>query len=127
MKTRRIVLCLAIVASGLCPATAQTALKTTEMKNMTATGNGSVVSIHDPSVIYRNGTYYIWGSHLGVASSRDLITFNPLSANNQTFARPNGTRCGFSTAFNEQAVKQVRNYKGEMVDFPQVDAEAWCS
>ncbi len=127
MKIRRIVLCMAIIAGGLCPATAQTALKPTEMKNMTATAYGSVISIHDPSVVFRNGKYYIWGSHLGVASSNDLVTFTPLAANNQTFARPDGTRCGFATAFNEQAVKQVRNYKGEMVDFPQVDAEAWCS
>lgn len=106
---------------------AQTALTPSDMKSMTTTENGSWVSIHDPSVVYRNGQYYIWGSHLGVASSRDLVTFTGLSAGNQTFAKPNGTRCGFATAFNEQAVKQVKNYQGQQVDFPQVDAEAWCS
>lgn len=106
---------------------AQTQLTVNEMKRVTATSNGSVVSIHDPSVVYHDGMFYIWGSHLGVASSQDLITYKGLSATNQTFAKPNGTRCGFATAFNEQAVKQAKNYKGEMVDFPQVDAEAWCS
>ena len=106
---------------------AQTQLTVNEMKRVTATSNGSVVSIHDPSVVYHDGMFYIWGSHLGVASSQDLVTYTGLRATNQTFAKPNGTRCGFATAFNEQAVKQAKNYKGEMVDFPQVDAEAWCS
>ena len=107
--------------------TAQNPLMVSEMKNLTATSNGSWVSIHDPSVVYRNGSYYIWGSHLGVASSKDLVTFTGLSASNQTFSQPDGTRCDFNTAFNLQAVKQVKNYKGELVDFPQVDGEAWCS
>ncbi len=97
------------------------------MKSLYTTTNGSWVSIHDPSVVYRNGKYYIWGSHLGVASSNDLVTFTGLTANNQTFSRPDGTRCGYATAFNEQVVKQVKNYQGTTVDFPQVDAEAWCS
>ena len=107
--------------------TAQNQLTASEMKTMTTESAGSVVSIHDPSVVHRDGKFYIWGSHLGVASSQDLITYKGLSATNQTFAKPNGTRCGFATAFNEQAVEQAKNYKGEMVDFPQVDAEAWCS
>ena len=106
---------------------AQNSLTISEMKSMTTLSNGSTVSIHDPSVVYRNGTYYIWGSHLGVASSKDLVTFTGLSANNQTFAHPDGTRCDFNTAFNQQAVTKVKNFNGEIVDFPQVDAEAWCS
>ena len=112
---------------GLCTASAQTQLSVTDMKGLYTTEGGSCVSIHDPSVVYRNGMFYIWGSHLGVASSKDLINFTGLGANNQTFAKPDGTRCGFATAFNQQAVSKVKNYKGQMVDFPQVDAEAWCS
>ena len=112
---------------GLCTVSAQTQLSVTDMKGLYTTEGGSCVSIHDPSVVYRNGMFYIWGSHLGVASSKDLINFTGLGANNQTFAKPDGTRCGFATAFNQQAVSKVKNYKGQMVDFPQVDAEAWCS
>lgn len=118
---------LAVALMSSMGAYTQTALTPAEMKTMTTTENGSWVSIHDPSVVYRNGMYYIWGSHLGVASSRDLVTFTGLSTGNQTFAKPDGTRCGFATAFNEQAVKQVKDYQGQQVDFPQVDAEAWCS
>ncbi|AGB41661.1 beta-xylosidase [Halobacteroides halobius DSM 5150] len=33
------------------------------------------VSVHDPSVIKVNGKYYIFGSHLGVAKSEDLINW----------------------------------------------------
>lgn len=127
MKRLTILLSLALTTASLVPTNAQTPLTPTEMKNLTSTEGGSVVSIHDPSVVYHGGMFYIWGSHLGVASSRDLINFNPMWANDQTFAQPDGTLCNFATAFNQQAVKKVKNYKGETVNFPQIDAEAWCS
>ncbi len=123
---RRIML-LTLVLTSLLSVQAQTQLSVNEMRSLYTTAGGSVVSIHDPSVVYRNGTYYIWGSHLGVASSQDLVTYKGLSANNQTFAKPDGTRCDFGTAFNTQAVTKVKNYKGEMVNVPNLDAEAWCS
>ena len=106
---------------------AQTSLTVGQMKQLTTESSGSWVSIHDPSVVYRDGMFYIWGSHLGVASSQDLVTYRGLSASNQTFAKPNGTRCDYNTAFNQQAVTQVKNYQGEMVDVPNLDAEAFCS
>lgn len=112
---------------SVCATSAQTQLSVNDMKSLYTTESGSYVSIHDPSVVYRNGMYYIWGSHLGVASSKDLVNFTSLGANDQTFAKPDGTRCGFATAFNQQAVSKVKNYKGQTVNFPQVDAEAWCS
>ena len=127
MMDRRILFLWVLMAIGLLSVKAQTALTVTDMQSLAATQGGSWVSIHDPSVVYRDGNFYIWGSHLGVASSKDLVNFNALSANSQTFARPDGTRCDFRTAFNQQAVTQVRNYKGELVDFPNVDGEAWCA
>lgn len=128
MKNKQTTLLAAILLSwSFSPAGAQTALTSSEMKTMTTQTNGSVVSIHDPSVVYRDGMFYIWGSHLGVARSNNLINFTGLVANNQTFAKPDGMLCDFNTAFNEQAVKTVVNYKGETVDFPQIDGEAWCS
>lgn len=92
-----------------------------------------MVSIHDPSVVFRNGTYTIWGSHLGVAQSKDLVSWTPMSANNNTFVRlahqgdATGTACNYSTAFNTQQVTTIRNYKGEMVNFPNFDAEAYAA
>ena len=118
---------LALVMSVTVKGQEITALTLSDMRNMTKQVAGSTVSIHDPSVVFRNGTYYIWGSHLGVATSKDLVNYNGLYAGTSTFAKPDGTLCGHTEAFNEQAVKQVKNYKGETVDFPQIDGEAWCS
>lgn len=36
----------------------------------------SEVSVHDPSIIKANDTYYIFGSHLAAASSDDLVHWN---------------------------------------------------
>ena len=128
MRNKRILWVAAALAMGLsCKVQGQTALTVSEMNSLATPAAGSVVSIHDPSVVFRKGTYYIWGSHLGVASSKDLVTYNPLTASSQTFAKPDGTRCDFKTAFNEQVVKQTKDYRGQLVDMPQVDAEAWCS
>ena len=124
-KNKLIAVAVALMISIV--AQAQTALGVSEMQRMTATSAGSWVSIHDPSVVYRNGQYYIWGSHLGLASSKDLMTFTGMAAGNQTFAQPDGTGCDYNTAFNKQAVSKVKNYQGTLVDFPQVDGEAWCS
>lgn len=124
---KRCFIVLALMLIGILSANAQTQLSVSEMRSLYSTSNGSWVSIHDPSVVFRDGSFYIWGSHLGVASSKDLITYTGLRADNNTFAQPNGTRCGYATAFNKQVVTQVKNYKGELVDFPQVDGEAWCS
>ena len=37
--------------------------------------NISRVSVHDPSIIYDNGKYYVFGSHIAVAKSDDLINW----------------------------------------------------
>ena len=92
---------------SLCSASAQTQLSVTDMKALYTTESGSCVSIHDPSVVYRKGMFYIWGSHLGVASSKDLVTFTPLSANSQTFARPDGTRCGRVVASSASSRQRI--------------------
>ena len=91
------------------------------------------MSIHDPSVVCKDGNFYIWGSHLGIASSKDLQTFNSLTAGSNTFRRlteqgsKSSTACTFSDAFNTQQVTQVKNAKGETVPMPNFDAEAYCA
>ena len=39
------------------------------------TANAAGISVHDPSVIKDNGTYYIFGSHITAAKSDDLINW----------------------------------------------------
>lgn len=47
-------------------------------------GGGSVqfanVSVHDPSVIKANDTYYVFGSHLASAKSKDLMSWEQISS-----------------------------------------------
>lgn len=42
------------------------------------------VSVHDPSVIYDNGTYYIFGSHMAWAKSTDLMNWEMFQTNINT-------------------------------------------
>jgi len=39
------------------------------------------VSVHDPSIMRTNGTYYVIGSHLAAAKSEDLIGWQQISSN----------------------------------------------
>lgn len=39
------------------------------------------VSVHDPSVVFADGTYYVFGSHLASAKSDDLMNWTQLSTN----------------------------------------------
>lgn len=41
----------------------------------------SRVSVHDPSVVYDNGTYYIFGSHMAWAKSTDLTNWEAFQMN----------------------------------------------
>lgn len=41
----------------------------------------SRVSVHDPSVVYDNGTYYVFGSHMAWAKSTDLTNWETFSMN----------------------------------------------
>ena len=45
--------------------------------------NISRVSVHDPSIINDNGKYYVFGSHIAVARSDDLINWTALSKDYQ--------------------------------------------
>jgi len=39
----------------------------------------SRASVHDPSIFKDNGNYYVFGSHLGVAKSPDLINWQSMA------------------------------------------------
>lgn len=44
------------------------------------TYNFTNVSVHDPSIVEENGTYYIFGSHLAVAKTTDLMNWTMVDA-----------------------------------------------
>lgn len=110
---------------------AQTQLTVSELTYTTKAG--SVVSIHDPSVVLKDGMFTIWGSHLGAATSNDLVNWKPVWTNDQTFKKlvqqgaSSGSACSYADAFNVQQVSRIRNREGQEVNFPNFDAEAYCS
>ena len=112
-------------------ALAQTPVTTNQLKY--SEGNISTVSIHDPSIVYHNGQYTIWGSHMGVATSKDLQTWSSVRPDNTTFRKlsqqgaTTTTACGYADAFNTQKVTQVKDCNGQLVDFPNFDAEKYCA
>lgn len=129
---RPILTILASAAWGLATE-AQTQLSLSDINNLYTTQMASGVSIHDPSVVLRGGMYTVWGSHLGVAQSRDLQTWTPLSAGSSTFVKltaqgdSQGTACNHREAFNKQQVVRVKNCRGEEVTMPNIDAEAYAN
>ncbi len=125
-----------ILGALLCAASLSaedTQLSASDISTLYQSSYPTTISIHDPSVVLRNGTYYIWGSHLGVARSADLVSWTALSASSSTFIKlsnqgdASGTRCDYNTAFNTQQATQVKNYAGETVTFPNFDAEAYAA
>lgn len=44
----------------------------------------SRVTVHDPSVVYDNGTYYIFGSHMAWAKTKDLMNWEYFKTNVNT-------------------------------------------
>ncbi len=49
----------------------------------------SRVSVHDPSVEYDNGKYYIFGSHLAAAVSEDLASWKYIQSSNKGYSKSN--------------------------------------
>ncbi|MCD8265578.1 MAG: family 43 glycosylhydrolase [Prevotellaceae bacterium] len=129
MKKTLLLLLLLPLATGL---RAQTQIETSELSALYTTTTPTTISIHDPSVVYQDGMFYIWGSHLGVARSQDLVSFTSLTAGSSTFRKlseqgaTSGTACTYASAFNTQQVTQVKGRDGSMVTMPNFDAAAYC-
>ena len=65
----------------------QTADASNEEEEMTEVSY-SRVSVHDPSVVYDNGTQYIFGSHMAWAKSKDLMNWETFTMNiNSDYAK----------------------------------------
>jgi arabinan endo-1,5-alpha-L-arabinosidase len=56
-----------------------------------ANAAGRRVSVHDPSIIKTNGTYYVFGSHIDAAQSGDLMNWDIFS---NGYARTNNVEFG---------------------------------
>lgn len=106
--------------------------------NKTITGR---VPCHDPSIFIDTITsktspvYYIYGSHLGAASTKTADNYQAWtefgsrewdsSANNSLFANLSGTRVNYSAAYNTHAVTKVVDVTGNEVPFGNFNAHEW--
>ena len=104
-------------------------LTTVQLNDLYTTAGGSVYSIHDPSVVFKDGKFTIFGSHMGTATSSDLINW---AGNRENWARVSAqgattsTACARGDAFITQRVKTVKNYKGETVTMKNFNAMNYC-
>ncbi len=59
------------------------ALSDEEVESLTADAGFRRTSVHDPSIVYDNeGTYYVFGSHLGVSKTTDLENWTSIYTDN---------------------------------------------
>ncbi len=56
-----------------------------EIDSLTSDSSFQRTSVHDPSIVYdEQGTYYVFGSHLGVSKSNDLENWTSIYTDNPT-------------------------------------------
>lgn len=142
MKNKHIAL-IALAASLSLPAEAQeTVMSKTDVTNgfVAQTYSGRAVC-HDPSVFMdtitskTTTTYYIYGSHLGRATTTNLsnkTAWNSFGAGeertdatNSLFANVNGTRVNYADAYSTHAVTTVKDKDGNEVQFGNFDVHKW--
>ena len=102
---------------------AQTELTYTEAKTLYVNKTKKEVSIHDPSVVYDQGSgrYYIFGSHRGCAYSTDMQNWTSSSF---TWQQGTNTNAGNDVAFVTPAVTAVKK-GGATVALPAFNAMDW--
>jgi len=69
-------------AVGICANTQEvneTSLQSVEVDQRVDKGNYERVSVHDPSIIKADGVYYVFGSHIAVGKSTDLMNWTSIS------------------------------------------------
>ncbi|MCR5818119.1 MAG: family 43 glycosylhydrolase [Prevotella sp.] len=98
---------------------------TTQAKAMYKDVSKTRVSVHDPSVVYEptSKNYYIFGSHRGVAYTKDMQNWTGAS---HTWKAGSNTDASNSAAFVTPAVKKVMK-GGVEVDLPQFNAMDWAA
>lgn len=89
----------------------------------------SSVSVHDPSVVYNPSDtyYYIVGSHIGVAKSKDLVNWQSVNTGSEHSSFLNKS---YKTAFSSCPTHQVQVKRGSEIvteTLGSFDAGAFCS
>lgn len=107
------------------------ALTDEEISALTANSSFKRTSVHDPSIVYDNaGTYYVFGSHMGVSKSTDLENWTSVYTDNPTggiFAESYNTE--FKSNTNAGTEVNVLDADGNIVTatFGNYDIAEWIS
>lgn len=119
-------LSLILLPMAIC---AQTKLTSSQLQNMQKPKTYSNVAVHDPSVVYNPSDtyYYIVGSHIGVAKSKDLVNWSGVNTGNEhsTFLGKS-----YKTAFASCPTHEVKVKRGSEIvteTLGSFDAGAYCS
>ena len=108
---------------------AQTKLSSSQLQNMQKAKTYGNVSVHDPSVVYNpsDAYYYIVGSHMGVAKSKDLVNWSAVNTGNEHSAFLGKS---YKTAFSSCPTHEVQVKRGSDIvteTLGSFDAGAYCS
>lgn len=103
-------------------------MTTEDAKSKYSTISMQRTSVHDPSIVYDEGSrlYYVFGSHMATAKTRDLqnwtgVSFPWGSVNTDGAITSNVAP---ADAFHTHQTQKITIH-GEMVDFGNFDAAAW--
>lgn len=114
----------------------QNVLTDEEVNELTKKVSYDRVSVHDPSVVYdNNGSYYIFGSHMGVAKSSDLKNWTNVTNESETselFGDANGQVLSYNEAFKSNAYTGTVTVRGKdgaeyQADFGSYNINEWIS
>ena len=108
---------------------AQTKLSSSQLQNMQKAKTYNNVAVHDPSVVYNpsDAYYYIIGSHIGVAKSKDLVNWSAINTGKEHSAFLNQS---YKTAFSSCPTHEVQVKRGSDIvteTLGSFDAGAYCS
>lgn len=106
---------------------AQTEITSSAAKSMYRNINMQRVSVHDPSIVFNpaDNLYYIFGTHHGLARSRDLQNWSHFSSPWGVVNADGSLRTvSNSEAFVNQQVKKI-TVGGKEVAFPNFNAVGW--
>lgn len=108
---------------------AQTKLTSTQLQNMQKAKSYSNVAVHDPSVVYNPSDtyYYIVGSHIAVAKTKDLINWSAVNTGNEHSSFLSES---YKTAFSSCPTHEVQVKRGSEIvteTLGSFDAGAYCS
>lgn len=111
---------------------AQEQLTTEQLKSFNLSSSGFYPGIHDPSVVYKDGKFTVWGTHLGIAQSTDMENWNTFTPGYR-FVRlasqgaASGSQGDAADAFSTQQITSLKGRDGQTVTIPNFDGRTYCS